>query len=120
MNRQLFHVLALHTCVLATPAAAYCKFPPVTFCNRCTLERPIEVTKGDVCVFDAWIQDGSFHGFEIVRRAKRGVFGVSDASHVAYRAGPRPGRDLFIYRVKWDYRGEKRVVTLVNPVTIVD
>lgn len=124
MKTHAWHVVApvgaLSAVLLATPALAYCKFPPITFCNRCTLERPIEVSKNDSCVFAGWIEDGQFGGFQIVKRPKRGQFGIADPTHAAYRAGPRPGPDLFIYRVKWDFKGEPRVVTIVNRVTIVD
>lgn len=120
MKRQVPYALGLLCATLATPAAAYCKFPPITFCNRCTLERPLEVSTNDSCVFDGWIHDGKFHGFQIVKRPKRGQFGIADPTHAAYRAGPKPGSDLFIYRVKWDFNGEPRVVTIVNRVTIVE
>ncbi len=120
MNRQLFHVLVLHTCVLATPAAAYCKFPPITFCDGCTLDRPIEVTKNDACEFVGYINNGSFRGFETVQRPRLGQFGISSPTFAAYRAGPKPGADRFVYRVKWEVFGKPHTATIVNRVTIVD
>lgn len=120
MNRQLLSVLAFHVCALATPALADCRFPPITFCDGCTLDRPIEVKKNAACEFVGYIHNGSFRGFETVQKPRLGQFGISSPTYAAYRAGPKAGQDRFVYRVKWEVFGKPHTATIVNRVTILD
>lgn len=119
MHRLQLSVIALHTAIAATAFAA-CRFPPITFCDGCTIDRPIEVKKNEACEFVGAIQNGSFRGFETVERPRAGRFGIASPTYAAYRAGSKTGPDRFVYRVKWEVFGRPHTATIVNRVTIID
>ncbi|MBL8589659.1 MAG: hypothetical protein JNK46_14090 [Methylobacteriaceae bacterium] len=119
MARKMLAWLAF--LVLTTvSAAAECRYGPVTFCDGCTLQRSITVPRNEACEFVGYIQNGSFRGFDVVERPKRGSFGVHSPTFAAYRAGAKSGADRFVYRVKWEVGGRPHVATIVNTVTITD
>lgn len=116
-GRALLAALAIAG--LAGPARAACLVDAVTFCDGCVAQRRMIVDKGSVCYLSNNMGGGgALEGVDILEKGKLGQFGLASRTQSAYRAGPKPGADRFVFRVRWEQGGRHNAVTIVNNVTI--
>lgn len=96
----------------------FCRFPPITYCDGCVLDRAIVVHPGSTCVFISYIGNGAFVGHDFITKPTKGHFGAANRSTVAYQAPAIAGDDYFEYAINWNVAVTKQRVVIRNRVTI--
>lgn len=98
--------------------AGFCRSQSVRLCDGCVVSRNVVVRAGGTCTFNA-SSGGALLGHQVMTPPRLGVFGRASAYQTAYRAGPTPGEDYFVYQIRWERLGRVNTTTIQNRVRVI-